>query len=132
MKNGGLIFAVCLAMAGGGFGVVAWGENGAGGADQRIIEPSAHMQLPLGQSAPEIVASTIDGKAVTLASLRGKPVVLEFGSITDPWFRARVPAVEKLAQKYGDKVEFVVIISVSLMLQIRLTRSRKTPPTVSP
>ena len=41
--------------------------------------------------------------------MRGKPVVLEFGSITDPWFRARMPAVEKLAAKYGEKVAFVIV-----------------------
>jgi hypothetical protein len=63
----------------------------------------------LGQPAPEILATTVDGKSVTLASLRGKPVVLEFGSITEPWFRARVPAVEKLAAKYKDQATFVVI-----------------------
>jgi len=66
-------------------------------------------KLKSDQPAPEILATTTDGQPVTLESLHGKPVVLEFGSITEPVFRLRVPAVEKLAGKYGDKVEFVIV-----------------------
>jgi Iodothyronine deiodinase len=70
---------------------------------------AAHVRLPLGQPAPEILAKTVEGTPVTLASLRGKPVVLQFGSITEPLFRLRVAATERLAGKYGDKVKFVVV-----------------------
>jgi len=110
MKNcGWIVAAMCLAVMSGVGGMAARGEKGADAAEKRAIEPKPHMQLPLGQRAPEILASTTEGKVVTLASLRGKPVVLEFGSITDPWFRARVPAVEKLAEAYGDKAAFVIV-----------------------
>src|SRR5579862_5238508 len=70
-------------------------------------------RLALGEAAPEITVTTVEGKGTGLAALRGsnsgKMVVLEFGSITDPIFRARVPAVEKLAGKYADKVLFIVV-----------------------
>jgi hypothetical protein len=68
-----------------------------------------HVRLPIGQFAPEILATTTDGTPVTLASLRGKPVVLQFGSITEPLFRVRVAATEKLAAKYAGRVTFLVL-----------------------
>jgi peroxiredoxin len=70
---------------------------------------NAAASLALGQTAPEIEAMMVGGKAVTLAGLAGKPVVLQFGSITEPVFRMRVPNVEKMAAKYGDKVMFLTI-----------------------
>ena len=79
------------------------------GEESGANNPVSHVQLPLGKPAPEIQATDLDGKRVTLESFHGKPVVLEFGSLTEPWFRDRVPAVAKLAAKYGDKVAFVII-----------------------
>jgi hypothetical protein len=79
-----------------------WAEGGAS-----AIVP--HVRLPMGEVAPEILATTTEGVPVTLASLRGKPVVLQFGSITEPLFRVRVGASEKLAVKYADQVHFLVI-----------------------
>ena len=63
----------------------------------------------LGVPAPEIAAVTLDGKPVHLLELRGKPVVLEFGSATEPLFRARAKAVETLVKKYAGKVTFVFL-----------------------
>ena len=70
---------------------------------------SAHVQLVLGKPAPEIQATDLEGKGVARGPFRGKPVVLEFGSLTEPWFRARMAAVEKMAGKYGDKVAVVIV-----------------------
>ena len=36
----------------------------------------------VGQVAPDFTLPTLDGGELTLSSLRGKPVMLEFGSIT--------------------------------------------------
>jgi hypothetical protein len=69
----------------------------------------AHVHLPLGEVAPEILATTVDGTPVTLESLRGKPVVLQFGSITEPLFRLRAAASENLASRFRDKVTFLVL-----------------------
>ncbi len=71
--------------------------------------PTPHVRLPLDVPPPEIRATTPDGAAVSLASLKGKPIVLQFGSITEPLFRLRVPATEKLAAQYGDKVVFLIL-----------------------
>ena len=35
-----------------------------------------------GSPAPDFTLPTLEGKELTLSSLRGKPVVIEFGSIT--------------------------------------------------
>jgi hypothetical protein len=79
----------------------------AGAADE--VGGKGHVHLPLGVMAPEILATSMDGRLVTLESLRGKPVVMEFGSITEPLFRLRVATVEKLAAGYGDKVTFLLV-----------------------
>jgi hypothetical protein len=74
-------------------------------------------RLAIGEPAPEIIATTLDGRQVSLAGLRaprdeaGPPrlIVLQFGSMTEPVFRSRVPAVEKLAAKYPQRVHFVIV-----------------------
>jgi hypothetical protein len=63
----------------------------------------------LGTVAPEIAAVTLDNKPIHLNDFRGKPVVLEFGSATEPLFRARAKAVEALAKKYEGKVSFIIV-----------------------
>lgn len=73
--------------------------------------------LAIGLAAPPILATTLDGKEIALAGLRapkdeGGPariVVLQFGSTTEPVFRSRIPAVERLAAKYPQRVHFVVV-----------------------
>lgn len=103
MKYPSFIAAAAIAVA---LTVSASGLH-AEAAPEVTIRP--HAQLALDVAAPEILATTVDGKPASLAALRGKPVVLQFGSITAPIFRSRVPAVEKLAERYGDRVTFVVL-----------------------
>lgn len=63
----------------------------------------------VGDMAPAFELKDIAGKTVTLESLRGKPVVLEFGSYTCPVFRRKVEAVEELRSEFGDAVQWVMI-----------------------
>ena len=35
-----------------------------------------------GEEAPDFMLPTLDGTTITLSDLRGKPVLIEFGSIT--------------------------------------------------
>jgi thiol-disulfide isomerase/thioredoxin len=91
----GLVLGGCLVLLMGAVGRIGFAAGGP--------------KLEIDQPAPEILATTTDGQSVTLDSLKGKPVVLEFGSITEPVFRLRMPGVEKLAGKYGDKVNFVIV-----------------------
>ena len=47
-------------------------------------DKGAHFKeiIHAGTPAPDFTLRTLDGQEVTLSSLRGKPVVIEFGSIT--------------------------------------------------
>jgi cytochrome c biogenesis protein CcmG/thiol:disulfide interchange protein DsbE len=50
-------------------GILVLVRSGFGGTDERVA---------VGQQAPAIVGTTLDGAAFDLASLRGKPVVVNF------------------------------------------------------
>jgi len=63
----------------------------------------------VGEEAPNFTLTDIDGKTLTLADLRGKPVVIEFGSYTCPIFRGKINAFEELQEQYGDAVHFVLV-----------------------
>lgn len=53
-----------------------------------------------GASAPDFTLESLSGERVSLAELRGKPVVLEFGSYTCPIFCGQVESMEALAQHH--------------------------------
>jgi len=61
-----------------------------------------------GEMAPDFELTDLDGNAVRLGDLRGRPVVIEFGSFTCPIFSDRVPQMERLARKHP-AAAFVVI-----------------------
>lgn len=80
-------------------------------ASQRVRppQPASRRALQFGEVPPALEATDLQGKAVRLADLVGQPVVLQFGSLTEPAFRQHAAAVEKLAATYAGKVRFVVI-----------------------
>lgn len=63
----------------------------------------------VGQPAPDLALTRIDGKPTTLAAYKGKPTVLIFGSFSCPSFRDRLPLLEELKKQYKRDVNFVVI-----------------------
>ncbi|RDI94584.1 TlpA family protein disulfide reductase [Meiothermus sp. QL-1] len=60
-----------------------------------------------GQVAPEFRLRDLEGKVYTLASFKGKPVVITFWASWCPVCRAEFPKLHALAQEY--RVPFVVI-----------------------
>lgn len=78
-------------------------SRGGRGRDDRAAKTQ------IGMVAPDFTLRDLDGKPVTLSSLRGKPVVLEFGSYTCPVFRGNVEPIETIRQAYGDAVHWVLI-----------------------
>ncbi len=62
----------------------------------------------IGDPAPDFDLMDLDGNRVRLRDLRGRPVVLEFGSYTCPIFSDRVPAMEQLAREHPE-ASFLVI-----------------------
>lgn len=65
-----------------------------------------------GDKAVDATVYTLEGDPVELLSLwEDRPIVVEFGSITCPIFTAKVDAMDKLAEKYEDEVDFYVVYS---------------------
>lgn len=57
--------------------------------------------------APALEAKTLDGKAVSLASLRGKVVLLNFWATWCPPCREEIPEFERLQREYKDQLQVV-------------------------
>lgn len=59
--------------------------------------------------APDFTLKTTDGGAISLSSLRGKVVLLNFWATWCPPCRAEMPDLEALQRHYGADHEFVVL-----------------------
>jgi thiol-disulfide isomerase/thioredoxin len=81
-----------------------------------------------GKAAPELSLTTLDGGAVSLASLKGKTVLLDFWATWCPPCRVDAPALEKLHKKYGSQLA-VVGISVNETREIVEAFLKKNPHT---
>lgn len=76
------------------------------GLDHRTMD---HLEgVHVGESAPDFTVSRLDGTTVKLSDFRGKPVVLETGSVSCPMYVSRVEAMNALAFRYPG-VEFLVL-----------------------
>lgn len=72
--------------------------------------PQAESLLPVGAKAPPFTLRTPQGKEVSLASLRGKAVLLELFATWCPHCNAEAPHLRTLAnQLQGPKIAFVSI-----------------------
>jgi glutathione peroxidase-family protein len=83
-----------------------------------IVTVSAWAQSPrprqgdlkVGDAAPDFTVKDVQGKqSVKLSDLKGKPVVLIFGSCTCPPFLSSVAQIEKLYESYKDKAHVFLI-----------------------
>ena len=61
-----------------------------------------------GRLAPNLLAGTLDGRRVSLQDFRGRPVVLETGSVTSPVYAGKVAQMSELAARYPD-VHFLLL-----------------------
>ncbi|MGB9552827.1 MAG: TlpA family protein disulfide reductase [bacterium] len=57
-----------------------------------------------GNKAPDFEAITIAGEKVSLSSLEGKPVILNFWATWCPPCREEIPELNKFYEKYKDRV----------------------------
>ncbi len=75
---------------------------------------AARMKKQLvGKAAPELQLTDIQGKAISLADLKGKTVLLDFWTTWCPPCQADAPSIDKLNQKYGGKNLAIVGISMN-------------------
>lgn len=62
----------------------------------------------LGEVAPDFELSDTTGQAYRLSDLRGRPVVVEFGSYTCPIFCAQIPRMEELSERHPEATFLVI------------------------
>jgi tetratricopeptide (TPR) repeat protein len=63
----------------------------------------------LGRPLPDVGLLRADGTSLRLSSLRGRPLLLVFGSLSCPLFRASAPDLNALHERYGDRVDFRMV-----------------------
>lgn len=71
------------------------------------------ISMTMNVAAQELTFTTSEGEAVTLASLRGKVVVLLFGGAQDPQCRDEFKALQSLVERYQGKAVSVFWVSVN-------------------
>jgi thiol-disulfide isomerase/thioredoxin len=76
---------------------------------QRLIE---HPDLARSRLAPNFRVATLDGKTITLESLAGKVVLIDFWAMWCPPCRRALPHLQKIAQEFDGQP--FVILSISL------------------
>ncbi len=78
--------------------------------DEQEVAEWLRLGPPAGSMAPDFELEALDGGIVRLSSLRGRPVVIEFGSYTCPIFASRVDEMEKLANDFPDAHSLVIYV----------------------
>jgi peroxiredoxin len=66
----------------------------------------------IGEMAPNFELTDQKGEKVTLASLKGSLVVMQFGASFCPFSKAELPNLKKLAEEYADKNVKVLLVDV--------------------
>ncbi|MFN0109535.1 MAG: peroxiredoxin family protein [Blastocatellia bacterium] len=67
----------------------------------------------MAQSVPQISLRSTDGRAVNLAALKGKVVVLSFGGTWVPLSPKELPALQKLADRFAPRGAQVFWVSIN-------------------
>lgn len=76
-----------------------------------LASPALAAALEVGQAPPEVPMKTLSGKSLSLASLRGKVVLIDFWASWCAPCKEEMPFLERLQKKHGDRL---VIVGVSV------------------
>jgi hypothetical protein len=99
-------------MQGGDMQGMSMGGAGAPRSDSAPQTPEPTPELPMldvGASAPDFNLRKLDNTAAELSGLKGKLVLVVFGSYTSPSFRQRADGLESLRREYGARITPLVI-----------------------
>jgi thiol-disulfide isomerase/thioredoxin len=76
----------------------------------RAVAQDDVIGIPVGQTPPAVTIQDLGGNTVDLGRWIGKkPVIVEFWATWCPSCAELLPRMETAQQKYGDRVEFLVI-----------------------
>jgi peroxiredoxin/flagellar biosynthesis chaperone FliJ len=82
-------------------------KSTSSGPDDQAMDP---LKGPaVGEAAPELSLGTLDGHHLTLSALKGRLVVLVFGSYSSPSFRQRAASIEKLSNDLGIRARVYIV-----------------------
>jgi cytochrome c biogenesis protein CcmG, thiol:disulfide interchange protein DsbE len=75
-------------------------------------EPDRFRPPAIGDPAPAYGAPTLDGDTITLAQLRGSPIMLNIWATWCPPCRDEMPGLQELHERYGERGLRVVGVSI--------------------
>lgn len=84
-------------------------QPGGGAASQSGASSSQAASSEQLQQAPSFTVYDAQGNAVTLDSLKGKPIVLNFWASWCGPCKSEMPDFEKVYAEYGDRVTFAMV-----------------------
>lgn len=87
-------------------------ESSAGGATAVDVSSGAGPAPEVGKAAPEITATTIDGRKISLSGLKGRPVWVTFGATWCAPCRAEAPDIQ--AAYLAGKAAKLAVVGVYL------------------
>lgn len=73
-------------------------------------DPHAVPSVLAGKPAPDCTLSNLEGEPLTIADLRGKPVLLNFWSTWCVPCKTEHALLQQAAKAYGEKVEFIGVV----------------------
>ena len=78
-------------------------ENGQPAADYEDGQPEDENK------APDFTVENADGEAVSLSSMEGKPVVINFWASWCPPCKSEMPDFQKAYETYGEEIQFMMV-----------------------
>ncbi len=84
-------------------------DNFAARSQKTLDREEAKKKVAEGKVAPDFTLKSIDGKNISLSSLRGKTVVLDFWGSWCIWCIKGMPKMKEYYAKYKDKLEILGI-----------------------
>ncbi|MFN8050081.1 MAG: TlpA disulfide reductase family protein [Acidimicrobiales bacterium] len=101
----------------------------------QVPRGTSDVRAEVGRPAPAVSLTGFDGGTITLASLRGKPTVINFWASSCTPCIKEMPLLERVHQRLGDTVNFVgvdVFESPELGTKMIATTGVTYPQTVDP
>lgn len=86
-----------------------WNSRIPSNSKEYLVEQIPHK----GFSAPEFDLDTIHGETITLSSLKGQPVIINFWASWCPPCRAEMPALQNVFEAYKDQGLVIVAINAT-------------------